>query len=112
MGSAERGRILSIVAQLDSDPMRILSGALASPGETRKLLIACRIAREPALIVMDEPTNRLDIHAVEALEKALAAFDGTLVLVSHDDVFLHATCESIITLEKREGEPACTLSRR
>lgn len=112
MGSAERGHILSIVAQLDSDPMRILSGALASPGEARKLLIACGIAREPALIVMDEPTNHLDIHAVEALEKALADFDGALVLVSHDGMFLRTTCESIITLEKRDGETVCTPSRR
>lgn len=61
---------------------------------------------------MDEPTNHLDIHAVEALERALVDFDGALVLVSHDGTFLRATCESIITLEKCDGETVCTLSRQ
>ena len=85
---AERGRILSIVAQLNSDPDRLLDGDTVSPGELRKLLLAEGIARRPALIVMDEPTNHLDLGSVEALERVLAAFPGALVLVSHDERLL------------------------
>ena len=98
---SERGRILSIVAQLNSDPERILEGERTSPGELRKLLLAEGIACHPVLIVMDEPTNHLDLHSVEALERALAAYPGALLLVSHDRRFLGA-CTSR-TWEVRDG---------
>lgn len=98
---AERGRVLSTVAQLNSDPDRILEGGRTSPGELRKLLLAEGILRRPQLIVMDEPTNHLDLHSTEALERALAAYPGALVLVSHDQRFLSA-CTSR-TWEVRDG---------
>lgn len=84
------GRVLSCVAQLNSDPDRILEGAATSPGELRKLMIARGLLDAPALIIMDEPTNHLDLHSVEALERALGQFAGTLLLVSHDRAFLQA----------------------
>ena len=98
---AERGHVLSTVAQLNSDPDRILEGGRTSPGELRKLLLAEGILRHPALIVMDEPTNHLDLHSTEALERALAAYPGALLLVSHDRRFLDA-CTSR-TWEVRDG---------
>ena len=98
---ADRGRVLSTVAQLNSDPDRILEGGRTSPGELRKLMLAEGILRHPALIVMDEPTNHLDLHSTEALERALAAYPGALVLVSHDRRFLDA-CTSR-TWEVRDG---------
>lgn len=90
----DRGRILSCIAQLNSDPDRILEGAATSPGELRKLMIALGLLDAPALIIMDEPTNHLDLHSVEALERALAQFGGALLLVSHDRAFLRA-CTNI-----------------
>lgn len=94
LSPADRGRALSCVAQLNSDPDRILEGAATSPGELRKLMIALGMLDAPALIIMDEPTNHLDLHSVEALEQALAQFGGALLLVSHDHAFLRA-CTSI-----------------
>lgn len=101
LGPAELGRVLSMVAQLNSDPDRILEGSRTSPGELRKLLLAEGALRGPALILMDEPTNHLDLHSTEALERALAAYPGALVLVSHDRAFLSACTTR--TWEVRDG---------
>lgn len=94
LSPADRGHVFSCVAQLNSEPDRIMEGAATSPGELRKLMIARGLPDAPALIIMDEPTNHLDLHSVEALEQALAQFGGALLLVSHDHAFLRA-CTSI-----------------
>jgi macrolide transport system ATP-binding/permease protein len=93
--SDQRGRALSIVAQLNSDPARLLEGGEASPGEMRKLMLALGILRAPELIVMDEPTNHLDIGSTEALERLLAAWPGALLLVSHDAALVQASTATI-----------------
>jgi ATPase subunit of ABC transporter with duplicated ATPase domains len=85
----DRGRLVTIVARLGSDPERVLETAEPSPGELRKLLLAFGLAEEPWLIVMDEPTNHLDLPSVECLEATLAEFPGALLLVSHDGEFLN-----------------------
>lgn len=94
LSPTDRGHVFSCVAQLNSEPDRIMEGAATSPGELRKLMIARGLLDAPALIIMDEPTNHLDLHSVEALEQALAQFGGALLLVSHDHAFLRA-CTSI-----------------
>ncbi|MBM6774181.1 ATP-binding cassette domain-containing protein [Olsenella profusa] len=101
LGPTERGRVLSAVAQLNSEPDRVLEGGRTSPGELRKLLLAEGALRRPALILMDEPTNHLDLHSTEALERALTAWPGALVLVSHDRRFLSACTTR--TWEVRDG---------
>ena len=61
-----------------------------SPGERTRAHLAELQARQVNLLVLDEPTNHLDLEAVEQLEQALRAYDGTLVVVSHDRSFLDA----------------------
>ena len=59
-----------------------------SPGERTRVHLAELQARGVNLLVLDEPTNHLDLEAIEQLETALAVYDGTLVVVSHDRRFL------------------------
>lgn len=99
----ERGRVLSIVAQLNSDPDRILDGDELSPGELRKLMLAQGILCHPVLIAMDEPTNHLDVGSIEALERVLVAYPGALVLVSHDERLLEKTTDFRWCLESGDG---------
>jgi ATPase subunit of ABC transporter with duplicated ATPase domains len=64
--------------------------ATLSPGERTRAQLAELMARGVNLLVLDEPTNHLDLEAIEELETALHAYDGTLVVVSHDRRFLEA----------------------
>jgi ATPase subunit of ABC transporter with duplicated ATPase domains len=66
------------------------AGASLSPGERTRAQLAELQHRGVNLLLLDEPTNHLDLEAIEQLEQALAAFDGTLVVVSHDRRFLEA----------------------
>ncbi|MDC9824369.1 ABC-F family ATP-binding cassette domain-containing protein [Devosia sp. ZB163] len=63
-----------------------------SGGEMLRAGLACTIGsgRPPELLILDEPTNHLDIHAIEAVEAGLRAYDGALLVVSHDRAFLEA----------------------
>ncbi len=62
--------------------------ASLSPGERTRALIALLAARGVNCLVLDEPTNHLDVPAIEELERALDAFDGTVLLVTHDRRFI------------------------
>ncbi|TIC81745.1 ABC-F family ATP-binding cassette domain-containing protein [Nocardioides sp. GY 10127] len=68
---------------LKADHVASLVGRL-SPGERTRAALALLQARGVNLLVLDEPTNHLDLPAIEQLEEALAAYDGALLLVSHD----------------------------
>ncbi len=86
--NAEQGRVMTTISRLGSRPGRLLESALPSPGEVRKLLLALGIVRGPHLIVMDEPTNHMDLPSILCLEEALADCPCALLLVSHDEAFL------------------------
>ena len=80
------------------DQLRTPASAL-SGGERNRLLLARLFARPANLLVMDEPTNDLDIDTLELLEERIAAFEGTLLLVSHDRAFLDRVVTSLLVLE-------------
>lgn len=82
------GHLMTIVSRLGSRPHRLLESTAPSPGETRKLLLALGMTRLPHIIIMDEPTNHMDLPSIECLEQALADCPCSLLLVSHDKHFL------------------------
>jgi macrolide transport system ATP-binding/permease protein len=82
------GLMMTVISRLGSRPHRLLESAEPSPGETRKLLLAMGIAKEPHLIIMDEPTNHMDLPSIQCLEDALRDCPCGLLLVSHDMQFL------------------------
>lgn len=82
------GQVMTIVSRLNSRPERLLASAEPSPGEVRKLLLALGMSRQPHIIIMDEPTNHMDLPSIECLEAALQDCPCALVLVSHDLRFL------------------------
>jgi ATP-binding cassette, subfamily F, member 3 len=75
--------------------------AALSGGERRRLSLALLVASGANLLVLDEPTNHLDLESREALEAALEAFPGTVLIVSHDRALLDAVPDRIVALEDR-----------
>src|SRR4051794_21232750 len=75
-------------------PVSVLSG-----GERRRLALAVTVASGANFLVLDEPTNHLDLESREALEAALDAFPGTVLLVSHDRALLDAIAERTLAIE-------------
>src|SRR5690606_23903367 len=76
-------------------PVRSLSG-----GEKARLLLARIMARPSNLLVLDEPTNDLDIETLDLLQELLADFDGTVLLVSHDRDFIDRVATATVALER------------
>ncbi len=89
------------------DRARVYASTL-SGGERNRLLLARLFARPANLLVMDEPTNDLDLETLELLEEMLLEFEGTLLLVSHDRALLNNVVTSTLALEGdgRVGEYA------
>jgi ATP-binding cassette, subfamily F, member 3 len=73
-----------------------------SGGERRRLALAIVVASGANFLVLDEPTNHLDLESREALEAALEAFPGTVLLVSHDRALLDAVSGRLLAIEDRK----------
>jgi ATP-binding cassette subfamily F protein uup len=75
-------------------PLRVLSG-----GERGRLMLARALAKPSNLLVLDEPTNDLDLETLDVLEEMLATYAGTVILISHDRDFLDRTVNAVLVPE-------------
>jgi ATP-binding cassette subfamily F protein 3 len=91
------GRFLFSGWEAHEKAVTVLSG-----GERRRLALAVTVASGANFLVLDEPTNHLDLESREALEAALDAFPGTVLLVSHDRALLDAIAERTLAIEAGE----------
>lgn len=100
---AERGAVLSTLYRLGSEPENLQQGSV-SPGELRKLMISLAVEKPLSLLILDEPTNHMDITSVLALESALSSLSCALIVVSHDRAFLEKVTDEKLHAERTENE--------
>ena len=96
----ERGEVLSTLYRLGSEPESLQKENL-SPGELRKLMISLAVQKPLSLLILDEPTNHMDITSVLALENALTSLSCSLLLVSHDKAFLSKVSKRQLHAERK-----------
>src|SRR5437016_2468027 len=98
----ERGRIQGHLGRFGFSGQEVQrrAGSL-SGGERARVALAILMLSDANLLVLDEPTNHLDVESIEALEDAIHAYDGTVILVSHDRALLRALTTRIWILHER-----------
>jgi ATP-binding cassette subfamily F protein uup len=90
-------RIKIIGESLSLPPDERIAGSL-SGGERRRVALAQALVRNPKFLILDEPTNHLDVEVIKWLERYLASYKGTLLLVTHDRYFLDRICTRMLEL--------------
>jgi len=94
-----RGQLGKVLFSGDDVEKKI---AALSGGEATRLVLSRLVVQKPNVMVLDEPTNHLDLESIEALTEALAAYQGTLIFVSHDRWFVSQLATRIVEV-KRDG---------
>lgn len=98
--NGERKHVISYLEDFLFAPQRARSPVKSLSGGERNRLLIARLFTQPAnLLVLDEPTNDLDIETLELLEVLLQSYTGTLFLVSHDRTFLDNVVTQVIAFE-------------
>jgi ATP-binding cassette subfamily F protein uup len=96
----QKKHVISYLGDFLFAPERARSPVKSCSGGERNRLLLARLFTQPAnVLVLDEPTNDLDIETLELLEELLASYDGTLFLVSHDRAFLDNVVTQVIAFE-------------
>ncbi|MGH9381388.1 MAG: ABC-F family ATP-binding cassette domain-containing protein [Thermoanaerobaculia bacterium] len=90
-----RGKLAEVLFAKDEVEKRLES---LSGGEAARLLFARLSVEKPNVLLLDEPTNHLDLEAIEALVEGLRAYDGTLILVTHDRWFVSELADRILEI--------------
>jgi macrolide transport system ATP-binding/permease protein len=104
LNSDEKGELFTLVQRLGSDAKALLNSILPSPGEVRKLLIAQGLLKRPSLIILDEPTNHMDLDSIESLEVSLKEYAGVLLFITHDETFLQNLSTKRWVFEKTQSQ--------
>ena len=98
--AGQKKHVISYLGDFLFPPERARSPVRSCSGGERNRLLLARLFTQPAnVLVLDEPTNDLDIETLELLEELLAQYDGTLFLVSHDRAFLDNVVTQVIAFE-------------
>jgi len=93
------GRIRGLLGQvlLQGDDVHKMTQNL-SGGEAARLILSQIMLLKPNLLLIDEPTNHMDLESIDALSEALKSFEGTVILVSHDRSFIETTATEVLEL--------------
>jgi ATPase subunit of ABC transporter with duplicated ATPase domains len=75
---------------------------VCSGGEKNRLLFGKMIMQDHNVLIMDEPTNHMDMEAIEALNLALEYYEGTLIFVSHDREFVSSLADRIVEIKDQK----------
>jgi ATP-binding cassette subfamily F protein uup len=104
--NGQRKHVRSYLADFLFAPARALAPVRTLSGGERNRLLMARLFAQPAnVLVLDEPTNDLDIETLELLEELLQSFEGTVLLVSHDRRFLDRVATSVLVCESTRENP-------
>ena len=89
---------LKITEDLQNMPFDLLSG-----GEKTRVMLGHILLKNPSVLLLDEPSNHLDLESIEWLESYLQSYDGSLLLVSHDRYFLDNVCNKMVELSAHKA---------
>ncbi len=81
-----------------SEEMQNLRFSLLSGGEKTRVMLGHILLKSPSILLLDEPSNHLDLESIEWLESYLQSYDGSVLVVSHDRYFLDNVCQKIVEL--------------
>lgn len=112
LSGKDRGLLYIAVHRLGSEPERLLYSPSPSPGEKRKIMLGLGLLKKPSCIILDEPTNHMDIHSIQCLEEALRQFQGALLIASHDLRFIKSCTGTVWSLCSEEGGAALEIIHR
>ncbi|GAB4075701.1 hypothetical protein [Nostocoides australiense] len=107
LGSTDRAEVRTLLTKFELGPEMVERECDSlSLGERTRAAMAVLQGRAVNTLILDEPTNHLDVPAIEQIESALAAFGGTLLIVTHDRTLLDAVAPTTRWEVSRNGEVA------
>lgn len=88
LSDEKKGEIFTLVTRLSSNPKNLLNNQTPSSGELKKLLFAKALLENIDFMILDEPTNHMDIDSIISFQEALEKYKGTVLFISHDKFFI------------------------